>query len=122
MAVLEAFVYDPLITWRLIQHDGDNRRAERTSPPTSRITFMLTSASGVVMNPDRGVDLAGSAATGGGGAHRRMRPDENDIFNGAPFRAHASLAVLYSHLYRGPGDPERARARGVQPRAEQAHR
>lgn len=30
MAVLEAFVYDPLITWRLIQHDGDNRRAERT--------------------------------------------------------------------------------------------
>ena len=29
MAVLEAFVYDPLITWRLIQHDGDNRRAER---------------------------------------------------------------------------------------------
>ena len=29
MAVLEAFVYDPLITWRLIQHDGDNRHAER---------------------------------------------------------------------------------------------
>ena len=29
MAVLEAFVYDPLITWRLIQHDGDSRRAER---------------------------------------------------------------------------------------------
>lgn len=30
MAVLEAFVYDPLITWRLIQHDGDSRKAERT--------------------------------------------------------------------------------------------
>lgn len=29
MAVLEAFVYDPLITWRLIQTDGDGRRAER---------------------------------------------------------------------------------------------
>ena len=29
MAVLEAFVYDPLITWRLIQTDGDARRAER---------------------------------------------------------------------------------------------
>lgn len=29
MAVLEAFVYDPLITWRLIQGDGDDRRAER---------------------------------------------------------------------------------------------
>ena len=32
MAVLEAFVYDPLITWRLIQHDGDSRRAERELP------------------------------------------------------------------------------------------
>lgn len=30
MAVLEAFVYDPLITWRLIQPDGDARRAECT--------------------------------------------------------------------------------------------
>ena len=29
MAVLEAFVYDPLITWRLIQNDGDGRRADR---------------------------------------------------------------------------------------------
>ncbi len=31
MAVLEAFVYDPLISWRLIQNDGDGRRAERRS-------------------------------------------------------------------------------------------
>lgn len=32
------------------------------------------------MNPDRSVDLAGS--TTGGGGTRRMKPDENDIFNG----------------------------------------
>ncbi|EKM51709.1 uncharacterized protein PHACADRAFT_262011 [Phanerochaete carnosa HHB-10118-sp] len=75
MAVLEAFVYDPLITWRLIQHDGDGRRAE-------------------LMNPDRNVDLVGSAAEGGGGAHRRMRPDENDIFNEAQeIRNERALAV-----------------------------
>lgn len=28
MAVLEAFVYDPLINWRLMQADGDTRRQE----------------------------------------------------------------------------------------------
>lgn len=29
MAVLEAFVYDPLINWRLMQAEVDNRRGER---------------------------------------------------------------------------------------------
>jgi serine/threonine-protein kinase mTOR len=81
MAVLEAFVYDPLITWRLIQHDGDSRRAERTYGVSFCIT--KTDTEGIlVMNPDRNVDLVGSAAEAGGTAHRRMRPDENDIFNG----------------------------------------
>lgn len=28
MAVLEAFVYDPLISWRLMQTDHDLRRTE----------------------------------------------------------------------------------------------
>ena len=28
MAVLEAFVYDPLINWRLMQTDVEGRRAE----------------------------------------------------------------------------------------------
>lgn len=45
MAVLEAFVYDPLITWRLIQHDGDNRRAERTFIIISQCTLNLFSIS-----------------------------------------------------------------------------
>ncbi len=30
MAVLEAFVYDPLITWRLMLTEPDTRRADRT--------------------------------------------------------------------------------------------
>ncbi|KAI0825633.1 kinase-like domain-containing protein [Irpex lacteus] len=62
MAVLEAFVYDPLISWRLIQNDGDGRRAE-------------------LMNPDRTSDMAGTAAHPGG-FQRKMKADENDIFNG----------------------------------------
>ena len=32
MAVLEAFVYDPLINWRLVPTKGDNRR-----PPGERL-------------------------------------------------------------------------------------
>lgn len=28
LAVLEAFVYDPLINWRLMQHDMEGRRPE----------------------------------------------------------------------------------------------
>jgi FKBP12-rapamycin complex-associated protein len=31
MAVLEAFVYDPLINWRLMQADVDSRRPEGAS-------------------------------------------------------------------------------------------
>ena len=44
-------------------------------------TTNVTNARTLVMNPDRNVDLAGSTTTGGG-ATRRLRPDENDIFNG----------------------------------------
>jgi phosphatidylinositol kinase/protein kinase (PI-3 family) len=29
MAVLEAFVYDPLINWRLMQHDTEARRGDQ---------------------------------------------------------------------------------------------
>ncbi|KDQ52943.1 hypothetical protein JAAARDRAFT_61533 [Jaapia argillacea MUCL 33604] len=46
MAVLEAFVYDPLINWRLMQHDVEGRRGE--------------------------------------GPTRKLKADENDIFNGMP--------------------------------------
>jgi serine/threonine-protein kinase mTOR len=42
MAVLEAFVYDPLVTWRLVQTDSDERRATRTSL-VARSSLKLTS-------------------------------------------------------------------------------
>lgn len=87
MAVLEAFVYDPLITWRLIQHDGDSRRAERMFIIISQCLLNLFP---IVMNPDRNVDVASSTTTGGG-TTRRTRPDENDIFNGK----HSQLYVKY---------------------------
>jgi phosphatidylinositol kinase/protein kinase (PI-3 family) len=32
MAVLEAFVYDPLINWRLMQTDAETRPPDRTFP------------------------------------------------------------------------------------------
>jgi FKBP12-rapamycin complex-associated protein len=32
MAVLEAFVYDPLINWRLMQADADVRQGEGAFP------------------------------------------------------------------------------------------
>ncbi|PFH51827.1 hypothetical protein AMATHDRAFT_58344 [Amanita thiersii Skay4041] len=60
MAVLEAFVYDPLINWRLMQADVDGRRAET--------------------DPDRAAELARVAAHPQGPT-RKLRADENDIFN-----------------------------------------
>ncbi|KAK2463572.1 hypothetical protein APHAL10511_004323 [Amanita phalloides] len=60
MAVLEAFVYDPLINWRLMQTDVDGRRAEA--------------------DPDRAAELARVAAHPQGPT-RKLKADENDIFN-----------------------------------------
>ncbi|KAJ7758626.1 phosphatidylinositol 3-kinase [Mycena metata] len=60
MAVLEAFVYDPLINWRLMQTD-DGRQGEGT---------------------DRPAELAW-AARPQGAARRPLRANENDIFNEA---------------------------------------
>ena len=56
-------------------------------------TAHLTYASTSVMNPDRNVDLAVSTTTGGG-ATRRARPDENDIFNGRYDRLRSSWMLL----------------------------
>lgn len=39
MAVLEAFVYDPLINWRLMQADVDTRRPEGWTVHFCDITF-----------------------------------------------------------------------------------
>ncbi|KAF8637601.1 hypothetical protein AX17_002670 [Amanita inopinata Kibby_2008] len=61
MAVLEAFVYDPLINWRLMQTEVDGGRGEET-------------------DPDRAAELARVAAHPQGPT-RKLKADENDIFN-----------------------------------------
>ncbi|KAI6164648.1 phosphatidylinositol 3-kinase [Pisolithus thermaeus] len=65
MAVLEAFVYDPLINWRLMQADVDARRQDDTD-----------------VDPGRAAELAKVAAYPQAPT-RRLRADENDIFNEA---------------------------------------
>jgi len=63
MAVLEAFVYDPLINWRLMQTEVEIRRPEET-------------------DPERAAELARVAAHPQGPT-RKLKADENDIFNEA---------------------------------------
>ncbi|KAG6820409.1 hypothetical protein H0H93_000916 [Arthromyces matolae] len=63
MAVLEAFVYDPLINWRLMQTD-DARKVEDAESAI-----------------DRSVDLSRVAAHPQAPI-RKLKADENDIFNG----------------------------------------
>ncbi|KAF8074724.1 phosphatidylinositol 3-kinase [Lyophyllum atratum] len=65
MAVLEAFVYDPLINWRLMQTEVDVRRVEDTET-----------------DADRSVDLTRAAAHPQAPG-RKLKADENDIFNEA---------------------------------------
>lgn len=63
MAVLEAFVYDPLINWRLMQADVEVRRNEETET-----------------DPERAAELARVAAHPQAPT-RKLKADENDIFN-----------------------------------------
>ncbi|PPQ67890.1 hypothetical protein CVT26_007090, partial [Gymnopilus dilepis] len=63
MAVLEAFVYDPLINWRLMQTEVEVRRPEDTE-----------------MDPERAAELA-RVAGHPQGPMRKLKADENDIFN-----------------------------------------
>ncbi|KAJ7718399.1 phosphatidylinositol 3-kinase [Mycena maculata] len=65
MAVLEAFVYDPLINWRLMQADAEVRQGQESDAAA-----------------DRPADLAWVAARPQGVA-LPLRANENDIFNEA---------------------------------------
>ncbi|KAF8817420.1 phosphatidylinositol 3-kinase [Phlegmacium glaucopus] len=65
MAVLEAFVYDPLINWRLMQTEVEVRRPSETEMETS---------------PERAAESARAAANPQGPT-RKLKADENDIFN-----------------------------------------
>lgn len=85
MAVLEAFVYDPLINWRLMQADVDTRRQEGTLFRCERAGKKNVESAfiDVDADPGRATDLARAAAYPQAPT-RRLRADENDIFNGMP--------------------------------------
>ena len=79
MAVLEAFVYDPLINWRLMQTDVDVRRAEGDG--SARILTLFSDLFDSEADPDRAAELARVAAHPQGPT-RKLKADENTIFNG----------------------------------------
>ena len=82
MAVLEAFVYDPLINWRLMQTDVEARRTEgskfsrRNSGWLSNL-FLTDSEA----DRERSAVLAKVAAYPQAPA-RKLKADESHIFNG----------------------------------------
>lgn len=73
MAVLEAFVYDPLINWRLMQTEVDGRRNE--------------------VDPDRAAELARVAAYPQGPS-RKAKANEDQIFNEQEVRNERALFVF----------------------------
>ncbi|KDQ22311.1 hypothetical protein PLEOSDRAFT_1051426 [Pleurotus ostreatus PC15] len=71
MAVLEAFVYDPLINWRLMQADADGRRQHELDEELES-------------DPEHAAEVARVAAAAAAlpqGPTRKLKADENDIFN-----------------------------------------
>ncbi|KAF9647181.1 atypical/PIKK/FRAP protein kinase [Thelephora ganbajun] len=79
MAVLEAFVYDPLINWRLMQADVETR------PPDG--TFSVVSAE----------ELTRVAAYPQGPL-RKLKADENDIFNEAQETRNERALAVYNRV------------------------
>lgn len=85
MAVLEAFVYDPLINWRLMQADADTRKQDGTLLKPRAEVLVLTPEPDADVDPGRAAELAKVAAYPQAPT-RRLHADENDIFNGnSPF-------------------------------------
>ena len=75
MAVLEAFVYDPLISWRLMQADAEVRQEGAKT-----LMFYVSILCDTVM-----ADASTDQLTRVGyhqGPIRKVKADENEIFNG----------------------------------------
>jgi len=92
MAVLEAFVYDPLINWRLMQADPETRPPDRTS---SGVLAEILQASNLCGHAAelRSQELTRVAAYPQGPL-RKLKADENDIFNGGgPFHCGSNYAA-----------------------------
>jgi len=76
MAVLEAFVYDPLINWRLMQADAEAR------PPDAELRSQeLTRVTGYPQGP-----------------LRKLKADENDIFNEAQETRNERALAVYNRV------------------------
>jgi FKBP12-rapamycin complex-associated protein len=81
MAVLEAFVYDPLTTWRLMQTEVEIRRPEGWFVECK---LWLRPVDHIVVSEtytDRAAEFARVAAHPQA-PMRKLKADENDIFNG----------------------------------------
>jgi len=78
MAVLEAFVYDPLINWRLMQTDVETRRPEG--------------------NTDAGRAEMARVSAYPQGPIRKLKADENDIFNEAPEVRNERALFVYNRV------------------------
>lgn len=80
MAVLEAFVYDPLINWRLMQADAEAR------PPDGTFFLLPVEVSPAANLCDCVAELRSQELTRvtgyPQGPLRKLKADENDIFNG----------------------------------------
>ena len=76
MAVLEAFVYDPLINWRLMQADVEARRPEGMDLPLSYLdNAILNQISAEERAPELTRVFAHPQAPS-----RKLKADENEIF------------------------------------------
>jgi len=76
MAVLEAFVYDPLINWRLMQAEPETR------PPDAELRSQeLTRVAGYPQGP-----------------LRKLKADENDIFNEAQEQRNERALMVYNRV------------------------
>ncbi|KAI0924480.1 hypothetical protein AcW2_005356 [Taiwanofungus camphoratus] len=77
MAVLEAFVYDPLINWRLLQTDVDVRRPEGTATGRAELARVAAYPQGYT---------------------RKLKADENDIFNEAEEVRNERALFVYNRV------------------------
>ena len=84
LAVLEAFVYDPLINWRLMQTDAD--RPGDSDGMLAQVRKSICILTCDLVESDREIDSDAArlvrAAVYGQGPNRRVRADESEIFRG----------------------------------------
>jgi len=116
MAVLEAFVYDPLINWRLMQADTETRPPDCTFSVATARGFPVTNLYYYAAEM-RSQELTRVTAYPQGPL-RKLKADENDIFNGRVISLVMYVADEPPCVSRGPRDEERTCPCGVQPSAE----